>query len=277
MISRTFLHIKNVGAHIERQLWNQGILSWKDFLESGITPSKRVTAIREEIPNSYKALDNLNHSYFSKSLPISEHWRLFKDFAHSTAYIDIETTGLSPDYCDITTIALYDGEEIKHYVNGDNLNNFVRDITNYSVIVTFNGRCFDVPFIQKYFGIELKQSHIDLRFVLASLGFSGGLKACEKAFQLSRNETEGIDGLMAVYLWDEYVRGKKTALDTLLAYNITDVVNLEYLMHMAYNMKLDKLGFGVENHLVIPARPDIPFEVDNGLVEKLKNKYFTYV
>jgi hypothetical protein len=44
-----------------------------------------------------------------------------------------------------------------------------------------------------------------------------------------------------------------------------------------FETALDKLGFGVENHLVIPARPDIPFEVDNGLVEKLKKKYFTYI
>lgn len=80
--------------------------------------SKMVRTIRDEIPNSVRALKENNHSYFSESLPISEHWRLFKEFANQTAYVDIETTGLNPDVSEITTIALYDGKDIKHYVNG---------------------------------------------------------------------------------------------------------------------------------------------------------------
>lgn len=82
---------------------------------------------------------------------------------------------------------------------------------------------------------------------------------------------------MAVYLWKEYKKsGKKSALDTLLAYNIEDVVNLEYLMHSAYNMKLHELGFGVEHHISIPPRPTIPFEVDKKLVTRIKQEYFPY-
>ncbi len=277
MISRSFLHIKSVGAGTERKLWNQGILCWQDILNVGMASSKMMRTIRDEIPNSVRALKENDHSYFSESLPISEHWRLFKEFANQTAYIDIETTGLNPAISEITTIALYDGKDIKHYVNGKNLYDFVKDIRKYSVIVTFNGRSFDAPFIEKKLGGALRQTHIDLRFVLASLGYSGGLKACEKAFQLNRGETEGIDGLMAVYLWKEYKKsGKKSALDTLLAYNIEDVVNLEYLMHSAYNMKLHELGFGVENHIDIPLRPTIPFEVDKKLVARIKQEYFHY-
>ncbi len=277
MISRTFLHIKSIGAGTERKLWSQGVLCWQDILDGEIASSKMVRTIRDEIPNSVRALKENNHSYFSESLPISEHWRLFKEFSNQTAYVDIETTGLNPDVSEITTIALYDGKDIKHYVNGENLFSFVKDIRKYNVIVTFNGRSFDAPFIEKKLGGVLRQTHIDLRFVLASLGYSGGLKACEKAFQLNRDETEGIDGLMAVYLWKEYKNsGKKSALDTLLAYNIEDVVNLEYLMHSAYNMKLHELGFGVEHHISIPPRPTIPFEVDKELVTRIKQEYFPY-
>ena len=49
------------------------------------------------------------------------------------------------------------------------------------MIVTYNGKTFDVPFIEKYFGIRMNHAHIDLRYVLKSLGYSGGLKMFEQA------------------------------------------------------------------------------------------------
>jgi len=44
------------------------------------------------------------------------------------AYLDIETTGLDSYYNEITTIALYDGENIKHYINGENLEEFKKEL-----------------------------------------------------------------------------------------------------------------------------------------------------
>lgn len=273
MITRTFSHIAGVGKEFEKKLWAQGILSWAAFIKHNHPNTKRISAIKNALLDSFFALESGNHHFFSASLPSSEHWRLFKEFSKCTAYVDIETTGLSPDYCEITTIALYDGKEIKYYINGKNLYEFLKDIRQYDLLVTFNGKGFDVPFIQQYFGTELKQSHIDLRYVLASLGFSGGLKACEKAFGLARNELEGVDGRMAVYLWTEYKKGKKSALDTLLAYNIEDVINLEYLMYTAYNLKIKELGLG-DALLEVPTRPMVPFKADSKLISKLKAKYF---
>jgi hypothetical protein len=40
--------------------------------------------------------------------------------------VDIETTGLSVPPSEITTIALYDGKSVRHYVNGYNLDDFPR-------------------------------------------------------------------------------------------------------------------------------------------------------
>src|SRR6185503_9998921 len=112
-------------------------------------------------------------------LPTNQHWRLASDFRRSIAYLDIETTGLG--YGDmITTIAIYDGSNILHYINGQNLSDFKRDIQAYNLLVTYNGKCFDVPFIERFFNIRLDHAHIDLRYVLKSLGYTGGLKACER-------------------------------------------------------------------------------------------------
>ena len=55
-----------------------------------------------------------------------------------------------------------------------------RKITITKGIVSYNGKSFDVPFIENYFGIQLSHAQIDLRYVLGSLGYIGGLKGCER-------------------------------------------------------------------------------------------------
>lgn len=187
------------------------------------------------------------------------------------AYIDIETTWLSPRDSEITTIALYDGVRIRTYVQGVNLQDFPRDLGGYRLLVSFNGKAFDVPFIERYFGIRLEQAHIDLRHVLGSLGFKGGLKACEKQLGLDRGELEGVDGFFAVMLWQDYLRrGNKAALETLLAYNAEDVVNLEALMVRAYNLKAESLRVAFSSRLPTPVRPDFDFRADRHTIRYLK-------
>jgi uncharacterized protein YprB with RNaseH-like and TPR domain len=86
---------------------------------------------------------------------------------------------------------------------------------------------------------------VDLRFLLARLGFKGGLKKIEPHFGIHRpDEVDGMDGYMAVILWDRYRRGDTGALDLLLSYNREDVVNLEVLMDAAFGMYRERLCSG---------------------------------
>jgi hypothetical protein len=94
-----------------------------------------------------------------------------------------------------------------------------------------------------------------------AVGFSGGLKGCETKAGIERGNLIGLDGYDAVLLWYDYQRnGNQKALKTLLAYNSQDIVNLETLMVMAYNLKLKDTPFGGVNELPEPAVPEIPFE-----------------
>jgi hypothetical protein len=47
-----------------------------------------------------------------------------------------------------------------------NLKEFPEVIRNYRLLVTYNGKCFGVPFIERYFGIRLEQAQLDLRYIL---------------------------------------------------------------------------------------------------------------
>jgi uncharacterized protein YprB with RNaseH-like and TPR domain len=233
--------------------------------------------IAECMAESRDHLDRNNPVYFADHLPAGEHWRFFPQFRETTAFIDIETTGMDVFGSEITTIALYDGRSINYYVQGRNLDAFMEDIDRYSVIVTYNGKTFDVPFIEKYFGIGMPHAHIDLRYVLKSLGYGGGLKRCEKSLGLDRGDLDGVDGFFAVLLWQEFQRtGSIKALETLLAYNIEDVVNLETLMVLAYNMKLKGTPFFETHALPRPKTPDIPFKPDRSTIERIRQRWQFY-
>lgn len=223
------------------------------------------------IEESINHLEIDNPAYFSNQLPANQSWRLFPEFRKSTVYLDIETTGLERDYNDITTIALYDGTTIQTYVQGQNLDDFVDDIQKYNVIVSYNGKCFDIPFIEQYFNIQLNHAQIDLRYVLGSLGYKGGLKGCERQLGMDRGDLSDVDGFFAVLLWNEYKKSwNQKVLDTLLAYNVQDTVNLENLMVTAYNLKLKATPFYHTHRMPSPSVPDNPYVADLKTVDTIK-------
>ena len=87
---------------------------------------------------------------------------------------------------------------------------------------------------------------------------------------IDRGELDGIDGVFGIKLWFEYLENKnEKALETLLAYNIEDVVNLETLMILAYNKSLCETPFVGANRIPLKEKPDIPFKPDMETVQQL--------
>jgi uncharacterized protein YprB with RNaseH-like and TPR domain len=255
MLEKTFCHIKGVGEKGERKLWEAGCDSWERALD-GHLPFRGVVAdrIRQGAEVSLKHLARKNPLYFYYALPSNQLWRMFPAFRDRVAYLDIETTGLGQSDS-ITTVVVYDCQKIYPYVQGDTLNNFRTDIRQFELLVTYNGKTFDLPFIRRYLKMPMQQAHIDLRYILRSLGYKGGLKSCERQMGLDRGGLKGVDGYTAVLLWADFTqRGNAHALETLLAYNTEDVINLEALMIMAYNLLIGQTPF---SHLQIelPAPP----------------------
>lgn len=247
MLKHTFIHAKGVSAITERKLWSDGIFDWsifRDNLSSVNLPERKKKFIWEEIENSESEVFKSNYAYFKNKLPRNELWRLYPHFRDSCVFLDIETTGLC--FGDkITVIGLYNGKEVKTYVHGKNLNEFREELEKYSMIVSFNGTCFDLPFIRKSFpGLNLNQMHVDLRYFLRRLGLSGGLKIIENRMNILRSEeTAGLNGWDAVRLWRRYERGDKESLDLLVKYNNEDIINLKKILEIAYpEIKENMLG-----------------------------------
>jgi len=276
VLKNTFVHIPGIGPKRERRLWAAGIHSWHHVAEAEALPTSpaRAASLRRHAAESIARLHAGDAAYFHAALPSAEQWRLFPAFSRSVAYLDIETTGMGGPGDYITAITIYDGAEIRNYVQGDNLFDFRDDIDAYDLLVTYNGKCFDVPFIRAYFGHPMRHAHIDLRYVLASLGVTGGLKGCEKHFGIDRMELDGVDGYFAVLLWwDFHNNGNARALETLLAYNTLDVVNLETLMVLAYNLKVADTPFAATHQLPLPEAPEILLEPDVETIQRIKSEH----
>jgi uncharacterized protein len=235
LLQHTFIHIPGIGGRSERNLWDQGIRTWNDFIsqEKTVFSPYRDARIREELEDSLSHQQDIG--FFADRLPPAEQWRVFESFREEAAYLDIETSGDYSGMEEITVIGLYDGRRVQTFVQGINLEAFEETIASCKLMVTFNGSCFDLPHIRRWFRhIDLPRAHIDLRFTLKKIGLQGGLKAIEKQTGLVRgSDIEGLSGFDAVLLWQAYQRGNSAALDRLIAYNTMDVVHLQALMELA--------------------------------------------
>ena len=134
----------------EAELWKSGYLDWKDLSERtdglGVSASRRAR-LRSELAQSERALAEKDAGWFARRLPNGEHWRLYPAFARETAYLDIETTGLSPYGGIVTVVTVHGGGRTRTFVAGDDLEELPAFLGRYQVLVTFNGSRFDVPFL----------------------------------------------------------------------------------------------------------------------------------
>lgn len=246
MLEQTFIHIPGIGRKTEQKLWKRGIRTWHHFLQTKevVFSPARDQFVRQDLEASVRHRRDLR--FFSDRMVSGEMWRFFDAFKEKAVYLDIETSGGYQGIDEITVIGLFDGNEVRTFINGMNLDEFEIAIARYDLVVTFNGTCFDLPFIRRRFqNISLPPAHIDLRFLLKKLGYTGGLKKIERDLGLVRGaEIEGMDGYEAVMLWKAYQWGDRAALDTLIEYNTADIVNLRPLMEMGYREMKNRLtGF----------------------------------
>ena len=249
MLERTFIHIPKIGYITEQRLWQAGIGDWSQVCSSSKAPrgfsARRWVEVQRHCEQSRQHLAVGEHRHFARGLPPRDHWRAWPDFGRSCAYLDIETTGLGRS-AQVTVVGLYDGLRVQTYIAGQNLHQLAEDLERCALLVTFNGATFDLPFLRRRFGeLPCDQLHVDLRYVLGRLGYSGGLKNIECRLGIARDDDiVGLDGFDAVRLWQEYQAGCEESLDLLVKYNTADIENLETLMELAYRQMWTKTADG---------------------------------
>lgn len=251
LLEHSFIPIHGVGESREVAIWRSGIRTWHDFLEKRSFKYPWLARLSPKVEESLERLNDRDAFFFHSNLPSTERWRLYDAFKTNCGFLDIETTGLDPSTDTITVAGLFNGRGLKTFIRGKNLEELIPEIKRHSLLVTYGGSCFDLPFIRGQFNVtHLCDAHIDPRYVLARLGYKGRLKRIEKRFGLQRKgPIAEVDGSVAPLLWRQYKSGSSKALETLIRYNAEDATSLQVLMQKAYALSLKKIPIHVAAQL----------------------------
>lgn len=231
-IENSFIPVYGVGEATERRLWERGITHWDEF-DGSVVGDTLADRIETFIDEGWDYLERGDVSVFAESLPNASRWRLYENVREETCFLDIETTGLDPRRNEVTTVSVHRGGETSTFVNGRDLtaDRLASELEAASLLVTFNGARFDVPFLETRLDLDVTVPHVDLMYPCKKLGLDGGLKAIERDLGIERDLPD-ITGRDAVRLWYEYEGGDEGALETLVEYNRADTRNMRPLMDL---------------------------------------------
>jgi len=256
MLTSSFIFAKGLNEEQERALWARGVTSW-DVLRTQlgeaveVLGNARAQKLLEAVNEADQARLRSDAAWFKANWPERESWRLWRGYCepHQAALVDIETTGLTPGYDQITVIGLADSARARVFVAGipqpgdETITRFTEAMREYRLLVTFNGANFDVPFIEKHFrdnAFRFDMPHLDLIFPARSLGLSGGLKDMEKHLGIAREQDiKEMRGIEAITLWGAWRNGDLAAYKRLTTYCKADCVNLTAFCDAVYARKWD--------------------------------------
>lgn len=153
------------------------------------------------------------------------------------AYLDIETTFDNA----ISVVGIHIPGRKMVQLTGLQVTDILiaRALEGVRTVVTFNGTSFDLPFINRVTGLDVRDlaAHRDLLHTCRKRGLKGGLKRVEVLLGIART-SDVVDGRLAPRLWQKYENyGDMEALRVLLAYNREDCVNLEVLENILDGME----------------------------------------
>jgi uncharacterized protein YprB with RNaseH-like and TPR domain len=270
MLNETFLHLPGIGPLKERRLWKSGVSTWNDAGATG--PHSLLNAERREIlSRCMDEADAGRWDTFARLLDSGDHWRALVhrdgDVVRPLRWLalDIETTGVRPPANRTTVIGICghatDFQPVALVADQRDWAEPLADyLLNTDVLLTFNGRQFDVPFLLddlRRYHFVFPPFHVDLYFALRRLDITGGLKKIQQELGFCRHgDIEDLNGYAAVLLWQDHRRGKPGALETLTRYCLEDVVVLLDLAAHAY----DRLAQFVERPWRCPPPPHVCLE-----------------
>lgn len=192
----------------------------------------------------------------------------FKDLRIGT--LDIETTGLNPARNKFILGGLFDFQtKTMHQIFAENrgeeaeaLKSFAGEVSGLDMVITYNGRHFDMPFINKrlnYFKMKgCTPYNLDLYLVVNGHSpikkFVPNLKqkTVENYMGLWQSRADEISGAESVELYDRYEKSGDPQLEEkILLHNSDDVLQLTRLLKVISKADFHKAMF----HLGFPVGP----------------------
>ena len=252
MLQSTFQHVRGIGKKTELSLWNKGLINWEKYVKrNGQQLSLFESNKTDPIKDSIRAYEIGDVSFFAQTFPKAQYYRVALAYPEKTLFLDIETTGLSLYYDQITLVGWSIGPKFGVCLKDQDASGLFKALKSAKAIVTFNGTIFDLKFLDKTFpGIYIPPVHVDLRFFAKRAGLSGGQKKIEPEVGYKRPDlVEGMEGESAPILWYKYRRGDKAALKELIIYNHADIEGMKWIMDYAIEKiyDIDKIPHNIRS------------------------------
>ncbi len=252
MLTSSFIFANGVTEEMERAIWGRGVTDWQVLRKHPGEAAEAIGAARAQklvaaVAEAEQALANGDAGWLRRNWPEKESWRLWRGWCQpqEVALVDIETTGRTPGYDQITVIGLSDGTTERAFVaerplpGDDQIEAFPEAIKTSKLLVTFNGIGFDVPFIEKHFrqrNFHFDMPHIDLLWPARGLGLTGGLKDMEQQIGIARaDDIQDMRGNEAITLWGAWRGGDRSAYERLVTYCKADCTNLKDFADHVYD------------------------------------------
>ena len=214
-------------------LWSEGVCDWSDLL----SPSgrqldlfgKRGSQLGCAVEASEEALAKGDVEFFKERLPRREHYRIAASLPGRCLFLDIESTGLSRYYDQVTLVGWSVGSRYEALIDPKETCRLERDLVAHPIVMTFNGTLFDLPFLSSRLNTDWSDiTHVDLRYLSKRAGLTGGQKKIELAIGFNRDTgLDGMSGAEAIGLWFDYKEGDVGALRKLIAYNHADIEGMK--------------------------------------------------
>lgn len=187
----------------------------------------------------------------------------FKDM--NAGVLDIETTGLDSSrnkfilggLCSFQNRKMYQIFAQSRTEERDALEHFVHEVSGLDMIITYNGRHFDIPFMEKRFSklFGSKPSmpyNLDIYLVLNAHSpikkFVPNLKqkTVENYMGLWQNRKDEISGAESIELYNTYEKtGSKDIESKILLHNSDDVIQLTRLLKVISKSDFHKAMFNI--------------------------------
>ena len=155
LLRRSFQHLAGISAAKEEKLRSEGLQDWNDLLLRATAQldlfGKRGSALGSAVEASEEALANGDVEFFKERLPRREHYRIAASFPERCLFLDIESTGLSRYYDQVTLVGWSAGRRYEVLVDPTETCELERDLSAQPIVVTFNGTLFDLPFLSHRF------------------------------------------------------------------------------------------------------------------------------
>lgn len=238
LTEQSLCQITGITPEIECKLMKSGVTSVASLgLRCGEMFSPvRATRIRASIARNGKFKELGLVDGIVNAFPCGHRVRVLSDRFERACFLDIETD----EQMQITCISTLMDCQVATFTRGRNLDDFLDVWQKVELVVSFNGKRFDVPIILRTFGLTRTPAQIDLMDEAHHYGLTGGLKQVEKVIGFVRSSSSGMNGMDAVELWHRFERsGDEDALERLKRYNREDVESLVVLYKWLLRMSLE--------------------------------------